>query len=254
MSKLRIRARLRQAVDTVTHGYDYARHWAHGNRVPAEMSWVKPGAPPVVLVHGFLGTRGTMVPMTRRLRADGRVVFSYGHGTFQLASLRRTAQELAGHLRALCEELGVEHVDIVGFSMGGLVALHAVKFLSGKKYVRRIVTLGAPFGGTWVGLAGVATVGGVSPSVWQVLPNSKFLRELADAPLPDGVTVRQVHAAGDAFCPAPGPIEGVKAGDYVILPGGHSSLVVADNFYGAIDDFLERPDPAYAGEAMQAAE
>jgi pimeloyl-ACP methyl ester carboxylesterase len=254
MPKVRLRARFRGAVDTVTHGYDYARHWMHGNRVAGGMSWVKPDAPPVVLVHGFLGTRGTMVPLTRRLQADGRVVFTYSHGTFQLASLRRTAQELAGHLRALCEELGVEKVDVVGFSMGGLATIHAVKFLAADAYVRRIVTLGAPFGGTWLSLAAVATVGGLSPSVWQILPTSKFLLEMASAPLPEGVEVRQIHATSDALCPAPGPIEGVRARDYVILPGGHSSLVVADNFYDAVHEFLDAEDPAYTQDVMHAAE
>jgi pimeloyl-ACP methyl ester carboxylesterase len=209
----------------------------------------------VVLVHGFLGTRGTMLPMTRRLRADGRVVFTWEHGTFQLASLRRTAQDLVAHLRSLCEELGVERVDIVGFSMGGLVAVHAVKFLAGHKYVRRIVTMGTPFAGTWVGLAGVATIGGLSPSVWQVLPGSRFLSELASAPLPEGVEVRQVHAAGDAFCPSPGPTTGVRPGDYLVLPGGHSSLVIADNFYRAAHEFLDAPSRVSAyDDAVHAAE
>ncbi len=254
MPKFRLRTRIRGAVDTVTHGYDYARHWMHGNRVSGGMSWVKPGAPPVILVHGFLGTRGTMLPLTRRLQSDGRVVFTYSHGTFQLASMRKTAQQLAAHLRALCEELGVEKVDVIGFSMGGLVALHAVKFLSAHKHVRRVVTLGTPFGGSWVGLAGIATVGGVSPSVWQVLPNSKFLVELGSAPLPAGVEVRQIHASSDAFCPSPGPVEGVKARDYFILPGGHSSLVVADNFYAAAHEFLDAPDAAYVQDVMHAAE
>lgn len=254
MAKIHLRAKLRNAVETVTHGYDYARHWMHGNRVAGGMSWVKSGAPPVVLVHGFLGTRGTMLPLTRRLQSDGRVVFTYSHGTFQLASLRKTAQELAGHLRALCEELGVEKVDVLGFSMGGLVTLHAVKFLAAGKYVRRVVTLGTPFAGTWVGLAGIATVGGLSPSVWQVLPNSGFLLELSSAPLPAGVEVRQIHATNDAFCPAPGPIEGVRPRDYFLLPGGHSSLVVADNFYAAAHEFLDAPDPAEAQDLLQAAQ
>jgi hypothetical protein len=105
-----------------------------------------------------------------------------------------------------------------------------------------------------VGLAGVATVGGLSPSVWQVLPSSSFLRELAQAPLPAGVVVRQVHATGDAFCPAPGPIAGVRGGDYVVLPGGHSSLVVADSFYAAVRDFLDVAEAGYVDEAMRAAE
>jgi pimeloyl-ACP methyl ester carboxylesterase len=148
----------------------------------------------------------------------------------------------------------VARVDILGFSMGGLVALHAVKFLAADQYVRRVVTLGTPFAGTWVGLAGVATVGGICPSVWQVLPSSKFLLELSSAPLPPGVEVRQIHATNDAFCPAPGPIEGVRARDYFLLPGGHSSLVVADNFYQAAREFLDESEPDPTHDAMHAAE
>ena len=39
--------------------------------------------PDVLLAHGFMGTRGTMIPLTQRFQADGRVVFSYHHGTYR---------------------------------------------------------------------------------------------------------------------------------------------------------------------------
>lgn len=233
------RVSLETAVNTVVHGVDYARHLAKGNRVAGEMSWVREGAPPVVLVHGFLGTRGTMLPMTRRFQADGRVCFSYAYGTFQTASLRRSAEGFVGHVRRICEEFGVDKVDVVGFSMGGLVTMHALKFLQAQQWIRRVVTLGTPFGGTWVGLAGVATMGAISPSVWQVLPGSRFLRELNEAPLPEGVPVRQIHGTVDGMVPAPGPIGGVQPRDYLILPGGHSSLVVAEHVYEATREFLD---------------
>src|SRR5690606_8129899 len=100
-------------------------------------------------------------------------------------------------------ELGVQRVDLVGFSMGGLIALHALKFLQAQRWIRRLALLGSPTSGTWVGLAGVGTVGLVCPSVWQVLPTSPFLRDLRDAPMPPGVRVRQISAAEDAFCPLP---------------------------------------------------
>ncbi|HLT39322.1 MAG TPA: hypothetical protein VK034_23725, partial [Enhygromyxa sp.] len=41
------------------------------------------------------------------------------------------------------------------------------------------------------------------------------------------------------FCPPPGPIEGVAARDYIMLPGGHSSLVVAEPFYLACREFFD---------------
>jgi pimeloyl-ACP methyl ester carboxylesterase len=237
---------VRGAIDTVTHGVDYTRHWAHGNRVTGEMSWIRSGAPPVVLVHGFLGTRGTMVPMTRRLREDGRVVFSYAYGTFNLDSIRASAQRLTGQLRQIVDRLGAPCVDMVGFSQGGLIALHAIKFMQAHRFVRRVATLGSPLRGTRVALAGVATLGMLSPSVWQMLPGSSFLSDLRSAPLPPGVRMRQIHAASDAFVPAPGPIEGVAASDYILLPGGHSSLVVAPHFFEAVREFLDAELPEVA--------
>jgi pimeloyl-ACP methyl ester carboxylesterase len=234
-----LKNRVRGAINTVVHGYEYGRHLVQGNKVSVDMSWTQPGAPPVVLVHGFMGTRGTMLPLTRRFQRDGRVVFSYAYGTFNFASIRRSAEDLTRHLRAICEKLEVDRVDVVGFSMGGLIGLHSIKFMQGHHFIRNLVMMGSPLRGTWVGLAGVATVGAISPSVWQVLPGSPFLEDLLQAPVPESVRLRQIHAASDAFCPPPGPIQGVAPRDYVMLPGGHSSLVVAEPFYLACRDFFE---------------
>jgi pimeloyl-ACP methyl ester carboxylesterase len=234
-----VRSRVRDAVDTVAHGYDYTRHLVRGNRIRGDLARLREGAPPVVLVHGFLGTRGTMIPLTRRLQGDGRAVFSYAYGTFQLGSIRRSAETFVADLRKIVDELEVEHVDLIGYSMGGLIGLHAIKFLQAHLWVRRFVMLGSPVAGTWVGLAGVATMGAMSPSVWQVLPGSKFLRELVEAPLPDGVEVRQIQASSDNFVPRSEPIEGVRPRDFVVMPGGHSSLVVAPHFYEAVREFID---------------
>lgn len=186
-----------------------------------------------------------MLPLTRRFQADGRVVFSYHHGKFQLQSLRASAQELALKLRRLHENLGVPSFDLVGFSMGGLVALHAIKFLQAGMYVRRLALLGTPLDGTWASLAGVATVGAVSSSVWQIMPHSQFLRDLRMAPLPPHLRVRQIHASEDGLCPATRPLAGVDTSkDYIVMPGGHSSLVVAKPFYEKVRAFFDIPDQA----------
>lgn len=239
------RGRLRQALNSVNHGLAYARHLARGNYFAGDMSWTKPGTPPVLLAHGFMGTRGTMVPLSQRFQADGRVVFSYHHGTFQLRSLLRSAQEMVDHLADLERELGVRQVDVVGFSMGGLVALHAIKFMQAQRWIRSLALLGTPISGTWAGLAGVGTVGMISPSVWQVLPTSKFLADLRDAPMPPGIRVRQISAADDSLCPLPQVLQGVdRERDYVVLPGGHSSCVVTQPFYAKLREFFDAPTPA----------
>ncbi|MEM6293033.1 MAG: alpha/beta hydrolase [Myxococcota bacterium] len=233
---------------TINHGAAYARGLLKGNRFAGDMSWTQPGQPPVVLCHGFLGTRGTMLPMTKRFQADGRVVFSYHHGTFQMRSLRSSAQGLVDQLERLQTELGVEQFDVVGFSMGGLVSLHAMKFLQASRMVRRLALLGAPVEGTWAGLAGAAVIGAVSQSVWQVLPMSPFLRDLREAPMPEGLVVRQIQGSEDGLCPLAKPLQGVDADhDYVVMPGGHSSLVVTRPFYAKVREFFDREED-YVGQ------
>ncbi|MCA9706256.1 MAG: hypothetical protein KDK70_10445 [Myxococcales bacterium] len=250
VTKTHKQSRLRAAIKTISHSMSYARHLARGNHFAGDMSWTKPDTPPVVLAHGFMGTRGTMIPLTQRFQADGRVVFSYHHGTFQLRSLRASAQQLVEHLAHLERELGATRVDMVGFSMGGLIALHAIKFMQAQRWIRRLALLGSPTNGTWVGLAGVGTMGLVSPSVWQVLPTSPFLRDLRDAPLPEGVRVRQISAAQDAFCPLPDLLAGVdKEHDYIVLPGGHSSLVVSRPFYNKLREFFDEPEASTPASA-----
>jgi hypothetical protein len=82
--------------------------------------------------------------------------------------------------------------------------------------------------------------------VWQVLPGSSFLHELREAPMPPGVRVRQVSASEDALCPRPAPLDGVdRERDYIVLPGGHSSLVVSKPFYAKLREFFDGP----AGDA-----
>lgn len=245
---------VRLALKTLTHSAAYARALVRGNHVRGDMAWSRPGTPPVVLAHGFLGTRGTMVPLRKRFEQDGRVVFTYHHGTFQLRSMRASAQELVAQLEQLSQSLGCARFDVVGFSMGGLVALHAVKFLQAQRYVRRLALLGTPTAGSWASLLGVATIGLLSPSVWQCLPPSGFLDDLREAPLPPGVRVRQIHASHDVLCPRSSPIAGVDADhDYVVLPGGHSSLVMSRSFYLAQREFFDAPDPESAATVVELA-
>lgn len=233
------------ALRTLNHSAAYARHLVRGNHLPSDLKWSRPGAAPVLLAHGFLGTRGTMVPLARRFQDDGRATFTYHHGTFQLRSLRASAQELSSHFERLSQTLGVPQFDVIGFSMGGLVALHAVKFLQAHRWIRRLALLGTPTDGTWAGLVGVATMGLLSPSVWQCLPMSDFIADLRAAPIPAGLRVRQIHGAHDALCPQPKPLVGIDAArDFVVLPGGHSSLVVHPRFYGELQRFFDEPDVA----------
>ena len=102
-----------------------------------------PHPTPVVLVHGFLGNPGHFRFLRRFLVARG----FHNFATFSYAP-RVDHQELArrlGHaIEAVCEAAGRAEVDVVGYSLGGLVARHLLERGEGAG-VRRLVTLGAPY-------------------------------------------------------------------------------------------------------------
>ena len=102
-----------------------------------------PHPTPVVLVHGFLGNPGHFRFLRRFLVARG----FHNFATFSYAP-RLDHEELAerlGHaIEAVCEATGRAEVDVVGHSLGGLVARHLLERGEGAG-VRRLVTLGAPY-------------------------------------------------------------------------------------------------------------
>ena len=113
--------------------------------------------------------------------------------------------------------------------MGGLIGLYYVKKLGGHEKVRKLVMMGTPLRGTWSALLGVATVGLFSSSSWQMLPGSRFLKELGAGPLPANVQYYTIAAQRDWVCPpASTPLDGAES---LTVPLGHSSLVMSEEVY-----------------------
>jgi pimeloyl-ACP methyl ester carboxylesterase len=132
--------------------------------------------------------------------------------------------------------------------MGGLIGLYFVKKLGGHARVRRLVLMGTPVRGTWIALAGVATLGLWSTSSWQLLPRSRFLDELAQGPLPPETEIYTLAAARDWVVPL--RTTRLRGAAAVTVPLGHSSLVVHEGVYQRIVNIL-RPGagvPPAAGE------
>jgi pimeloyl-ACP methyl ester carboxylesterase len=123
----------------------------------------------------------------------------------------------------------VQKIDIIGHSMVGLIGLYYIKKLGGHEKVRKLVMLGTPTSGTWSALLGVATVGLISKSSWQILPRSRFLDELGRGALPPEVEYHTIAAQRDWVCP-PGSTF-LPGATRVVVPLGHSSLVVSEEVY-----------------------
>src|SRR6266567_2014622 len=181
------------------HLLSYLRHLARGNRVRRRALYesLNDQHPPVLLLHGFLGTRGSMFPLERRLGADGITVFSFNLGTFNTRDIRRSAFLIHRKIESILAQTNVKRIDILGHSMGGLIGLYYVKKLGGHEKVRKLVMMGTPLKGTWSALFGVATMGLFSTSAWQLLPGSAFLRDLELGTNPKSVQYYSITADRD---------------------------------------------------------
>ena len=149
------------------------------------------GAPhptPVVLVHGFLGDPTNFLLLRTYLSASGIENFA----TFSYPprfDYQRLARRLGQSIEALCLATGVSQVDVVGHSLGGLVARYLIE-MDEAAPVRRLVTLGAPY-----------------------FANPLPTQELA------------IFAAFDPFIPPPHPVYGPHAAH---LAGGGALSIVPD--------------------------
>lgn len=221
---------------------DYWRHNLRGNKVKKKYFSGTSKHPPVILLQGFMGTRGVLRPLENHLREQGRDVISLDLGFFNIRDIRKSAQLLSYKMERIIDRFSEEHpfekIDIIGHSMGGLIGLYYVKRLGGHRLVRKLITLGAPFRGTWSSLLGVFPVGLFSKGIWQMIPGSGFLESLESRPKEVHETeVISISAKYDTICPPHSC--NMKEGINHIIPVGHASLLMDMRVFDAISQFLD---------------
>ncbi|MGD1219706.1 MULTISPECIES: esterase/lipase family protein [Streptomyces] len=130
--------------------------------------------PPVVLLHGFIDNRSVFVLLRRNLAQHGRQHVESLNYSPLTCDIRTAAELLGRHIEEICERTGHPRVDIVGHSLGGLIARYYAQCLGGDAHVRTLVTLGTPHSGTRV-----APLMNAHPIVRQMRPGSEVIEELA---------------------------------------------------------------------------
>ncbi|MEU9590074.1 esterase/lipase family protein [Streptomyces sp. NPDC048219] len=133
-----------------------------------------PDNPPVVLLHGFIDNRSVFLLLRRSLAQHGRQQVESLNYSPLTCDIRCAAELLGRHIEEICERTGSDRVDVVGHSLGGLIARYYVQRLGGDLRVRTLVTLGTPHAGTRV-----VPLANAHPIVRQMRPGSAVLDELA---------------------------------------------------------------------------
>ncbi|MFF7532444.1 esterase/lipase family protein [Streptomyces bobili] len=137
-------------------------------RLPAQ------APPPVVLLHGFIDNRSVFVLLRRSLGQHGRHRVESLNYSPLTCDIRIAAELLGRHIEEICQRTGSSQVDVVGHSLGGLIARYYVQRLGGDTRVRTLVMLGTPHSGTQV-----APLANAHPIVRQMRPGSEVIEELS---------------------------------------------------------------------------
>jgi pimeloyl-ACP methyl ester carboxylesterase len=105
-----------------------------------------PGAPhatPIVLVHGLFGDPTNFLLLRAHFAARGIRNFASFSYPPRL-DYQRLARHLGRAIETVCLATGAAEVDVVGHSLGGLVARYLLE-MDPEHRIRRLVTLGAPY-------------------------------------------------------------------------------------------------------------
>lgn len=126
---------------------------------------------PVVLVHGITDTSHKMRRIAKHLKQLNWDVYDIdlvpNNGDAKLEVL---AQQLASLINHTFDR--DRRIDIVGFSMGGLVSRYYIQRLGGIDRVHRFISISAPHRGTW------SAYFSQRPGCVQMRPNSDFIHDL----------------------------------------------------------------------------
>jgi triacylglycerol lipase len=130
---------------------------------------------PVILIHGLWNTSSIFSSITSKLDDVGIEYYAptlkHSYGMTSINDLTILLNEL------ILKKFGLEkELDILGFSMGGIIGRYWLQKFNGYKRTRRFISIGSPHKGTLIAqLVPKFPFRGIS----EMKINSKFLRELA---------------------------------------------------------------------------
>lgn len=152
------------------------------------------GPRPVIVLHGYAMNRANYLPLAYRMGRAGLGPI-YGFEYWTLGRIAAGARQLGWFIDQVREATGSPQVDLVGHSMGGVVARYYVTLAGGDGTVNHLITLGSPHSGTDVSRIGVGH------PARELFLGSKLVTRLAAAPAPQRTKMTVVWSRADALVP-----------------------------------------------------
>jgi triacylglycerol lipase len=210
---------------------------------PHATAHAAPRTRPVLLVHGFGGSKSHWSLVAKALTAGGLNVKAITYAPLG-TSVEQLAGQLVADVEATLSQTSADKVHLVGHSLGGVIIAQAIADPRLHGRVDTVVTLGSPFGGSpWAGLLPIFEI------VRALRPGSPLLRRLASTPLPEGVRWLSVTAALDIIVPGVrsvpfhAQVETITVNDV-----GHLGMLKSEQVIGCIAAALCKQSTAGAAE------
>jgi triacylglycerol lipase len=190
---------------------------------------------PVLLVHGIDDTGLVFYKMAGYLGLQGWSVYSLdlvpNNGNVGLDEL---AKQVADYVAATFAP--EQCLDIVGFSMGGIVSRYYIQRLGGINRVQRFITISSPHHGT------VVAYGSQRPGCIQMRPNSIFIKDLnSDAAILDQLDFTSIWTPYDLMI-VPANSSQMPVGNQVIIPVAlHPWMLTDPRSLAAVKAALTKP-------------
>ncbi len=215
------------------------------------LDWhVDAGGDAILLLHGLAGSPRMLAPMRNYLHRElERPALDIALGV-GLGDIRDMAIRVHDQLA----QRDIRHCDVIGYSMGGLVAAYLAKCLDQGRCIRRVVTLGTPFRGVpcltdWRGL-----LARWCRSADQMRAGSAFLEQLVRIPPPARTHFLSIAGAADTIVP---PESAHLDGDgcrNLVVPGiYHWSLPTSRRVFRCVKEVLAAEQGAWPTPHLEAA-
>lgn len=156
-------------------------------------------SPPILLIDGFTPFPTPFFHIRRFYRKNGKDIRTVPFLLAVTHDVTTYARHIKSAAARLMRRYDSDRIDIIGYSMGGVACLYAMKRLDLANEVRTFIAYGSPFNGTLVSRHSLAT--GLCRTLGtQLSPGSDFLENLHSDPLPEGPRYVSLYGTRDLIC------------------------------------------------------
>lgn len=185
--------------------------------LPTRSTPEPPPKPVVLLLHGLYQSRASCFYLQYYLQQRGYSVFSINLPPWK--DIETLTECIDRKINELHQQGYNGSIDIVGHSMGGIIARNYIQRRGGARHIRHCITLGTPHCGTKLVPFSITKLA-------QLLsPKSDFINQLSQCDWPGHVSFTSIYSETDNIVLPPCFSKHPHANNFAIDLSGHLSLL-----------------------------